>query len=97
MLKKTLPLLVISGIILVGCTNNEAIPENNDTPVENIHEDAREIKEDVEQDVEQDTEGRDIYDGTNDGTMNEDKDNNDEIRKGDTNYDPEIDEEGNVD
>lgn len=65
MFKKALPLLVLSGVLLVGCTNKEAIPENNETPMKNVRDDAREII--------------------------------DEIRKGDTNYDPEIDEEGNID
>lgn len=98
MWKKALPLLVLSGVLLVGCTNNDTIRDNNDTPMEDVRDDAREIKDDVERDFE----GRDHNDGTinedtDNGTMNEDMDKKDEIRKGDTNYDPEIDENGNVD
>ncbi|MCZ2260724.1 hypothetical protein [Sporosarcina sp. G11-34] len=84
MLKKTLPLLALAGILLVGCTNNEEIPKKNDTPMEKVRDDAREIKDDVENDVE----GHDF---------NDDKEVIEEIRKGDSDYDPEIHEERNID
>lgn len=41
MWKKTLPLFVLSGILLVGCTNKSEIPEDNETPIEDIRDDTR--------------------------------------------------------
>ena len=60
MWKKTLPLLVLSGILLVGCTNKEAIPENNETPMEDVRDDAGQLENNLEEDVE----GRDVDNGT---------------------------------
>lgn len=38
MLKKTIPFLFLSALLLGACTdgNNDALPDNNETPMENI-------------------------------------------------------------
>ena len=58
MWKKALPLFVLIGILLVGCTNKEAIPENNETPMEDVRDDARQLEDDFE--------GQDLDTGTTD-------------------------------
>ena len=63
MWKKALPLFVLTGILLVGCTNKEAIPENNETPMEDVRDDARQLEDDVED--------RDV----DNGTKNDSRDN----------------------
>lgn len=87
MWKKALPLFVLSGILLVGCTNKVAVPETNETPAEDVRDDTREWKNNLERDVE----GHDF----DDGTMNDNEGNIDENQKEDNIYDAEIDE--NVD
>ena len=39
MCKKALPLLFLSAILLVGCNNNGDVPNNNETPMPDVHED----------------------------------------------------------
>ena len=39
MWKKALPLIGLSGILLVGCNNNGDVPNNNETPMQDVRED----------------------------------------------------------
>ena len=39
MWKKTLPLITLSAIMLVGCNNNGDVPNNNETPMQDVRED----------------------------------------------------------
>lgn len=38
MLKKALPLVLMSGLVLTACNNNGAVPDNNETPMENVND-----------------------------------------------------------
>lgn len=38
MLKKAMPLFLISGIVLAGCGTDNTVPKNNETPMENIED-----------------------------------------------------------
>lgn len=38
MLKKSMPLFLIVGIVLGGCMNNGAIPKKNETPMQDVEE-----------------------------------------------------------
>ncbi len=41
MLKKAMPLFLLSGLVLGGCYNNGALPRDNETPMENVEDRAR--------------------------------------------------------
>ena len=51
-LRKLLPLLMLSGILLVGCTNNNKVPKNNETPMQDVRDDTRQWKNNLENDIE---------------------------------------------
>lgn len=34
MLKKAIPIFLVSGLVLGGCSSNDAVPKNNETPME---------------------------------------------------------------
>jgi hypothetical protein len=38
MWKKALPIIGLSGILLVGCNNNGDVQNNNETPMQDVHE-----------------------------------------------------------
>lgn len=73
MLKKTMVLFGVSSLILVGCNNqDDALPDTNETPME----DMREERDDIVPGTNDETNG--INDGINgpDGTTNPDEDLN---------------------
>jgi len=76
MWKKTLPLMFLTAILLVGCNSNDTVPKNNETPMENIRDDARQWENDEERDVKVEN-----FDNDN---LNQDQNTNSEI---DTNRD----------
>ena len=39
MWKKTLPIIGLSAILLVACNNNGDVPNNNEIPMPDVHED----------------------------------------------------------
>lgn len=41
MFKKAMPLVLMSGLVLTACTNNDAVPKNNETPMEKVEDRAR--------------------------------------------------------
>ena len=51
MWKKGLSLFVVAGVLLVGCTNNTAT-NNNETPAEDVRDNARHWENDVKRDIE---------------------------------------------
>ena len=72
MLKKAVPLAILLGILLVGCGAKNALPKNNETPMQDVREDARQWKNDVERDID----GRNFDNGTNGTIDNGLNDNN---------------------
>ncbi|MEK5067200.1 hypothetical protein [Sporosarcina sp. FSL K6-1508] len=47
MFKKAMPLVLMSGLVLTACANNDAVPKNNETPMEKVEDGARDITPDV--------------------------------------------------
>ena len=96
MWKKMLPLVVLSGILLVGCNNNGAVPNNNETPMEDIGDDARQWNNDVERNVEDrnndngNTNNNGETNGTNNG-MNTDGNNTNGENTNGIDNNPEVD------
>lgn len=97
MWRKALPSVIVCGVLLVGCNNN-TLPKNNETPMENIRDDARQWKNDVERDIE----GRDYDNGnvnenrnTTGTNRNEDNIIDEEIRNDDNKNQVEIIEDFN--
>ena len=43
MFKKALPLALMSGLVLTACTNNGAVPNNNETPMEKVEDRTRDL------------------------------------------------------
>ncbi|KXH83999.1 hypothetical protein [Sporosarcina sp. HYO08] len=41
MLKKAIPLVLMSGLVLTACMNNGALPRNDETPMQNVEDRAR--------------------------------------------------------
>lgn len=52
MLKKAMPLITLSGILLVGCGNNNAFPRTIETPVEDARGDVYQWRNDVDRNIE---------------------------------------------
>lgn len=69
MWKKALPLIGLSGILLLGCNNNGAVPKNNETPMQDVREDVDQWKNNVESDID------------NNGINNDNVDDNNNNRK----------------
>jgi len=47
MFKKAIPLVLMSGLVLTACANNDAVPKNNETPMEKVEDRTRDITPDV--------------------------------------------------
>lgn len=43
MLKKAIPLVLMSGLVLTACANNGAVPKNNETPMESLEDRTRDM------------------------------------------------------
>ena len=69
MWKKFLPLIGLSGILLVGCNNNGKVPNNNETPMQDVREDVDQWKNNVEKDIDNN--------GVNNGNGNDNDNVND--------------------
>ena len=41
MLKKAIPLVLMSGLVLGACGMNNTVPKNNETPMENVEDRTR--------------------------------------------------------
>ena len=41
MVKKAIPLVLMSGLVLTACTNNHTVPRNNETPMESLEDRTR--------------------------------------------------------
>ncbi|HEX5564249.1 MAG TPA: hypothetical protein VFX34_04755 [Sporosarcina sp.] len=39
MFKKAIPFILVSGLALTACTNNNTVPKNNETPMQNLERD----------------------------------------------------------
>lgn len=83
MLKKAMPLFLIAGMVLGGCTNNGAIPKNNETPMENVDDRTKDWTPKVRDEkrggtnldgLEENQDGTGT--GVNEGIINEDNTNN---------------------
>lgn len=69
MFKKAIPLVLISGLVLTGCGTNDEVPKNNETPMENLEDNARDITPDVNEQTGPDMDGLD--NGGDDGVIND--------------------------
>jgi hypothetical protein len=47
MFKKAIPLVLMSGLVLTACANNDAVPNNNETPMENLEDGTKDITPEV--------------------------------------------------
>ena len=47
MFKKAIPLVLMSGLVLTACANNDAVPNNNETPMEKVEDRTRDLTPDV--------------------------------------------------
>jgi len=47
MFKKAIPLVLMSGLVLTACANNDAVPNNNETPMENVEDRTRDLTPEV--------------------------------------------------
>ncbi len=47
MFKKAIPLVLMSGLVLTACANNDAVPNKNETPMEKVEDRTRDITPDV--------------------------------------------------
>lgn len=47
MFKKAIPLVLMSGLVLTACANNDAVPENNETPMENVEDRTKDMTPEV--------------------------------------------------
>lgn len=79
MLKKALPLFLMSGLVLGGCYNNGAMPSDNETPMENVEDRTRDWTPNVRDERRggMDLDGFDndrnqTGDGVRDGIINDD-------------------------
>lgn len=43
MFKKAIPLVLMSGLVLTACANNNTVPKNNETPMENVEDRTRDL------------------------------------------------------
>lgn len=43
MLKKAVPLVAMCSVLLVGCNTNNAVPKNNETPMEEVRDDVNHV------------------------------------------------------
>ncbi|WOV88019.1 hypothetical protein QWT69_02550 [Sporosarcina oncorhynchi] len=79
MFKKAIPLALVTGLALAGCGNND-VPSNNETPMERIEDDMRDVTPRVNNGAGPDMDGvengRDRGNGVNDGIINDDNRNN---------------------
>lgn len=81
MLKKAMPLFLIAGMVLGGCSSNGAVPQNNETPMENVEDRTKDWTPKVRDEKRGGTnlDGLDEnQDGTgvNEGIINDDNTNN---------------------
>jgi hypothetical protein len=47
MFKKAIPFVLMSGLVLTACGNNDVVPNNNETPMEKVEDRTRDITPDV--------------------------------------------------
>ncbi|MET3655354.1 hypothetical protein [Sporosarcina psychrophila] len=47
MFKKAIPLVLMSGLVLTACANNDAVPNNNETPMEKVEDRTKDITPEV--------------------------------------------------
>lgn len=78
MLKKTIPLFLLSGLVLGGCANNDPLPGNNETPMEGVQDRERNWTPNVNDEQRGGTnldgidDGRDVNDnGVRNGIIND--------------------------
>lgn len=78
MLKKAIPLFLLSALVLGGCNMNGAVPENNETPMEDVQDRERNWTPNVDDEQQ----GGTNLDGVDDdrdvngnGTINDNNDN----------------------
>ncbi|MCM3744151.1 hypothetical protein M3193_08350 [Sporosarcina luteola] len=88
MFKKAIPFVLISGLVLTACGNRDNVPNNNETPMQDLN---RDVTPRVNNGAGPDMDGIDNgtrNNGVNDGIINDDRNglNNDRIN-GDMNGD----------
>jgi len=47
MFKKAIPLVLMSGLVLTACANNDVVPKSNETPMEKVEDRTRDLTPDV--------------------------------------------------
>lgn len=83
MLKKAIPFILMSGLVLGACGNNDAVPNNNETPMEDMNDREQNWAPDVRDERRGGTnlDGLDNEpngnNGVRDGVINDDNLNND--------------------
>lgn len=99
MLRKTIPFILISGLVLGACGNDGAVPNNNETPMEDMNDREGNWTPDVQDERRggTDLDGLDTEqnrnNGVEDGVINDDLNNdNDNMLRDENNQD-----EGNND
>ncbi|CAM3134254.1 hypothetical protein FITA111629_05400 [Filibacter tadaridae] len=75
MLKKVIPIIFISGLVLTACGNDDAVPDNNETPMENMDDREKDWTPDADNkrggaDLDGIEEGQD-NNGTEEGIIND--------------------------
>lgn len=84
MFKKAIPFVLVSGLALTACADND-IPDNNETPMENLERDMTpDVNNGAGPDMDGIDNGLDGDNGVNNGIINDDR-NNGIINDGDRN------------
>ncbi|WP_339251891.1 hypothetical protein NSQ43_16200 [Sporosarcina sp. FSL W8-0480] len=85
MYKKAIPFVLVSGLILTACNNN--VPNNNETPMETLDRDTRDLTPRVNNGAGPDLDGIDNGNGVNNGVNDNGIINDDNRINGDMNGD----------
>ncbi|MDN4605978.1 hypothetical protein [Sporosarcina highlanderae] len=67
MYKKAIPFVLVSGLVLTGCNTNNNVPKNNETPMEAIDRDTRDLTPRVNNGAGPDMDGINNGNGVNNG------------------------------
>ncbi|NYF23516.1 hypothetical protein [Sporosarcina sp. JAI121] len=100
MFKKAIPLVLVSGLVLTACANNDEVPKNNETPMENMEDRANDVLPEVNDgqtgpnmdglENDRDMNGNGMDNGVidnNNGVRNDEVPNDGVMNNGDTNTD----------
>lgn len=80
MFKKAIPFVLVSGLVLTGCNNNDDVPDNNETPMENLDDGLRDttprVNNGAGSDMDGINNGNDGNNGMDNGIINDGNRNN---------------------